>query len=75
MQIRWQKEGVALLETSLSSLRLSTQLGALFSGKKSLSFLKKRVNELLGCWDNTMKQERERKCAPPKIKAYLTCGV
>ena len=64
MQIRWQKEGVALLETSLSSLRLSTQLGALFSGKKSLSFLKKRVNELLGCWDNTMKQERERESVP-----------
>ena len=31
---------------SLPSLRLSTQLGALFAGKKSLSFLKKRVNEL-----------------------------
>ena len=68
MQIRWHKEGVALLETSLSSLRLSTQLGALFFGKKSLSFLKKRVNELLGCWDNTMKREREKVC-PSKNKS------
>ena len=66
MQIRKRVE----LETSpfVPPARLSTQLGALFSGKKSLSFLKKRVNELLGCWDNTMKREREKVC-PSKNKS------